>query len=857
MRHTSIFVLLLAASSALAQVNRSELFSEELLIERLSANDYLVHFHFKQSSASQRYTELFPPSVVHLAETIPFKSLELHMTSGRWHYHRWGLPLIPSKPGGAELSASFLHSISKDTVEDSQQALRSHWSNLTQSLSGLFCASLSKMASTEAAVQAAPSSPSRGAGLGNNCTQCDNMSNLSSQTTGSYGSSKTHNELPALHAWLPKEPVCAENLTPWLKLLPCRDQAGLAQLLRDRGTLYTAGYHSMGVKILSHFSPNGERVLLQIVQTLTAVITLPHQQSLLHHRPHTGGSNQEASSPPAGTEEVTLGKVLGTSVTRSCPSVDLSRVYIVGGQGVNSTVEEKEGVGEEVRGKGSGHQGKDDARRPHNDGDIRYPSDAPLGAGFMRGGSDGSRRKLGVTIYDTERISPKTVSSLELPDADPRWPTWGLPRCIKYHYFSEAPDITLQTSDYPVKEAARGSSRLGRQAVVTANHYGDPAFCPTWSARQYVTGSGTFRGHMVLELHKSLQTKSLLDSGAAHSSEQAGLMPGLPTIDDDVSRRGDEPGAEGVVGPDELCVYQVVPWYIRVWLHTMELRVDGKVIPFKPPHIHIRHISPAVDRQSPLILDMCLHLPSNSKTVKLTTRFNKAFLRVSEQTPDAHRGIDIPASIITYHDPLAHHTVPGRTHHTSLHPHHQHSTTHLHQSPFTTCSLTNHVKDHKKDSSTEGDNASSIGRCQRGDATSLSQLGLAGGCGTSKEGGVSTEKDLTTEQTPLLLALFEARYQKVYTEGLLIQMPTPDITMPYNVICLSCTVLAVFVGSFMNLLLRTEPGGDLLPLAVEKVGDMTGLSATLGAAAAGKQLTGDKEGLGASPQEGNNGEHVT
>ena len=44
----------------------------------------------------------------------------------------------------------------------------------------------------------------------------------------------------SLLAWLPKEPVCTENLTPWLKLLPCRDEAGLAQLLGSRGSVFSA-----------------------------------------------------------------------------------------------------------------------------------------------------------------------------------------------------------------------------------------------------------------------------------------------------------------------------------------------------------------------------------------------------------------------------------------------------------------------------------------------------------------------------------------------------------------------------------------------------------------------------------------
>lgn len=41
---------------------------------------------------------------------------------------------------------------------------------------------------------------------------------------------------------------------------------------------------------------------------------------------------------------------------------------------------------------------------------------------------------------------------------------------------------------------------------------------------------------------------------------------------------------------------------------------------------------------------------------------------------------------------------------------------------------------------------------------------------------------------------------RIYTEPLLVNLPTPDFSMPYNVICLTCTVVAVGYGSFFNLL---------------------------------------------------------
>ena len=54
---------------------------------------------------------------------------------------------------------------------------------------------------------------------------------------------------------LPREAVCTENLTPWLKLLPCQGRQGLTQLM-DRPTLYGASFHAMKVHLKVHTWPN-------------------------------------------------------------------------------------------------------------------------------------------------------------------------------------------------------------------------------------------------------------------------------------------------------------------------------------------------------------------------------------------------------------------------------------------------------------------------------------------------------------------------------------------------------------------------------------------------------------------------
>ena len=50
------------------------------------------------------------------------------------------------------------------------------------------------------------------------------------------------------HGSLPSEHVCTENLTPFLKLLPCKSQSGLASLLNPH-RLFDADWHGMGVHV--------------------------------------------------------------------------------------------------------------------------------------------------------------------------------------------------------------------------------------------------------------------------------------------------------------------------------------------------------------------------------------------------------------------------------------------------------------------------------------------------------------------------------------------------------------------------------------------------------------------------------
>merc|ERR1712203_133173 len=53
---------------------------------------------------------------------------------------------------------------------------------------------------------------------------------------------------------------------------------------------------------------------------------------------------------------------------------------------------------------------------------------------------------------------------------------------------------------------------------------------------------------------------------------------------------------------------------------------------------------------------------------------------------------------------------------------------------------------------------------------------------------------------------------RLYTETLLVSLPTPDFSMPYNVICLACTVAALAFGPIHNITTKSlelvQPGEE-------------------------------------------------
>ena len=123
------------------------------------------------------------------------------------------------------------------------------WVTLNNALSGLFCASLNFIDSTRTTRPRMTFEPS--------------SIDFNASAEGLY----------LLHGTLPREVVCTENLTPFLKLLPCKGKAGIASLL-DGHKLFDASWQSMAIDVRSICPGDGSECSIEMEQTVDMVLDI-------------------------------------------------------------------------------------------------------------------------------------------------------------------------------------------------------------------------------------------------------------------------------------------------------------------------------------------------------------------------------------------------------------------------------------------------------------------------------------------------------------------------------------------------------------------------------------------------------
>lgn len=413
--------------------------------------------------------------------------MELSFTQGRWRYDRWGgfdpISSSNAKPSGVELWAVF--DVPPNEVDES-------WKNLTHSLSGLFCASINFLESSTS--YSAPKWGFRSAS--------ENMR---------YGT-------------LPREAVCTENLTPWLKLLPCRDKSGLSVLM-DRPSIYKGFYHSQRLHLLSsEFDSNAVGSAIVLDQTLTVVLQPYSHRGTLSHS--TATQLQPSWS---------LSSIFGRRVTGRCALAKSSNVYIQLDRGLMAELQ---------------------------------------------------------SVLGEQEILAITRSSTEGSRSNPAFELSANPDSVHMEISSRENKHSSVLYMFKVEEKYDDSDPLDLRFTWKIPVIWSIPQAPLHVTR-FLLGSGNARGAIALQLKSTKSSDWLVPDTVI--TDSCSLL---------------------------VRVFQVVPWYIKLYYHTLQVFIDDQ------PHaitsvVERMQVSPSKDKVSPGVMEMLLKFPCGLKSAALTIEFDK------------------------------------------------------------------------------------------------------------------------------------------------------------------------------------------------------------------------------------------
>lgn len=527
-------------------------YAERLTLQPLPRNKLLASFDFDSAlpnfplqhvsdapdpALAVRHYGKFPRALEPVLHATNTRELHLRFTQGWWDSERWGLlPANGSGTGGTgvELWAAIE---ARDVAE-----ARASWLRLAELLSGFFCALLNFVD------DAITTFPQHGVGA-----------------AALYAANAT-NSVFLLRAALPDEPICTENLTPFLKMLPTRGKAGVSSLL-DGHKLYDSLWHSMSVDVVTVCDELG--CSLRLSQHIHQVIDV--MRSL--RRSTEGG------------------------IPKPVP-------------------------GDKLR--------CDPAKK--NDAWVCFP------------------------------LADETELSWDLQSV------FGRP--IKGAGFED--DSSLSTvavhapsSHWNVKMLRRSGDQIVSHDLVGAH--------TLKAANVYNIEFSTTDSRVVEPV--SLPPVSVARSLTGYSQDKGGMRVSLKN--------------PSTAEPVTLIYYETLPWFMRVYMHTLDVSGTGT--------IDSQFYKPAIDRKRPAHLELAVTIPPGGD-LTFTYQFDKSLLLYAEYPPDANHGFAVAPAVVTVLD------ASGAT-------------------------------------------------------------------------------------------LYELR-----TTSLLLTLPTPDFSMPYNVIILTCTVMALAFGTIFNLL---------------------------------------------------------
>ena len=560
MRSLSALATVLCWVSWISWCRGSSEYREHLHLQPLSTADLLASFHFQSNTTQEAFDKqdfrFFPRALGQILRFTGTEELHLRFSYGRWNTEQWGeRPWNGTKEGGTGVEL-WAWIDGQDTMQIDER-----WTLLTNSLSGLFCASINFIDSTRTI-----------------------RPRFSFQRHDSPAQVPNRSGPQVLHGTLAREVVCTENMTPMLKLLPCKGKAGIASLLEGHRP-FDASWQTMAIDVKPVCGVSVEDCVTQFEITLDMVMDIERAKRQ---------SNSDPIPRPAPMEHIRCDPSRGDDPSSACFPID----------------------------------------------DYRLP---------------------GWTIHE---IFGRGIQG-----------------------------------SCPVDQSGEPSLCLGiaEDAVISPSH----------EAR------GKLEGQRRNGRCFDLKPGEVFDLTFLHEQEKAVLTPLQPAslyASRSMNGQGQESGSMEItvenLSESTLVVdyLESLPWFLKAYVHTLQARVTGESGRSAEKVVRNMYYRPHEDRSRGGQLELQLTLPPRS-TVVVSYDFEKAILRYTEYPPDANRGFDVAASVLSF---------------------------------------------------------------------------------TDADGN---EHEIRT--TPLLLPL-----------------PTPDFSMPYNVIILTSTVIALAFGSIFNIIVRRFVAAD-------------------------------------------------
>ena len=625
----AFFAALVASRAGVADGSRAgaETFDEEALVRPLPDGKAVFVAHFRQSAPlASRHFESFPKAMAQIARATRVAEAELSFTQGRWDDKRWGRAPVGTKPIGAELWASF-HAppANASTDAESADAHSEDWDALTAHMGGLFCASLSRMNGREIVVEPALAF---------------------SRWNGARDATRSTRRKK--HGSLPSESVCVENLTPFLKLLPCRDRAGVAEALASRTTLFGAPYVSMSTLLETTRSAirGGE---WRVVLTQTLTVALDRVAAAAEE------TAEDASSKTRLSHMLGLDRreSTGGGISGACAAARLSRVHA--------------------------------------------ETHAPFAAAATSDVAGAPREHTALAERSAAKDAAKALVRLK---------TWDLAEMDTYR------NASAEKTEKRFFDVA-----LARDAGAPEPRAPLAGYAPEFVAERFLTGSGNRDGGVSIEIRRHL------------------------------------PSSDRKAHDTRVRVFQALPWYVRVFAHTLKVTFDGVDADVAAtraaadgerspsaafgdgggPSVEGLRWVPSRDRTRPSVLEVQMFVPRSVSVVRVSARFEKAFLRTEEFPPDANRGFDAAPASVAFPPPRV-------------------------------------IRFFRNLEGMDALESPLLDRME----------GLVVGGNTQPA------------EVP----------ERVYLNGLLLTLPTPDFSMPFNVITLVCTAMSLLSGGVLSALTR-------------------------------------------------------